>query len=74
MENTQDVQITINDLALIKSLIDVSCTRGAFKADEMKSVGEVYDKLTAFLTLAVKQAEEARTDSAVTGIEKGEDQ
>lgn len=62
MENTQDIQITISDLALIKSLIDVSCTRGAYKAEEMRAVGEVYDKLTAFLDSVIKQAESAQPE------------
>ena len=52
-----DNQLSITDLALLKNAIDVACSRGAFKAAEMKSVGEVYDKLTAFLNAVVAQAE-----------------
>ena len=52
-----DNQLSITDFALLKNVIDVACSRGAFKAAEMKSVGEVYDKLTAFLTAVVAQAE-----------------
>jgi|TARA_R110000822_G_scaffold78725_10_gene188552 hypothetical protein len=53
MENKE---ITIADLGLLKNIIDLASTRGAFRAAEMKEVGEVYDKLTAFLELVVAQA------------------
>lgn len=58
MEN-ENIQITIADLALLKNLVDVACTRGAFKAEEMSTVGQVYDKLTAFLTQIVEQTKDA---------------
>ena len=58
MDNTiTPPQITIEDLITIKNLIDVSCSRGAFKADEMSSVGEVYDKLTGFLNSVIASAQ-----------------
>ncbi len=41
----------------MKNIIDLACSRGAFQAGEMRTVGEVYDKLTAFLTQVVQQAE-----------------
>ena len=50
-------QLSITDLAVIKNVIDLACSRGAFHASEMKAVGEVYDKLTAFLDTVIKQAE-----------------
>lgn len=60
MENN----ITVADLSLIKGIIDLASTRGAFRAAEMKQVGEVYEKLSAFLDAVVAQAkaqEEAPT-------------
>ena len=58
MDNTiTPPQITIEDLITIKNLIDVSCSRGAFKADEMTSVGEVYDRLTGFLNTVIASAQ-----------------
>jgi hypothetical protein len=41
--------LNINDLAAIKSIIDVASQRGAFKAPEMEAVGKIYNKLSAFL-------------------------
>ena len=52
MENN----ITVADLNLLKNIIDLASTRGAFRAGEMKQVGEVYEKLTAFLEAVVAQA------------------
>jgi len=52
-------QLSITDLAVLKNVIDIACTRGAFKAAEMKVVGEVYDKLSVFLETVIKQAEQA---------------
>ena len=50
MENTtQTAQLTIADLASLKQIVDAACTRGAFKAAEMRAIGETYDKLSAFL-------------------------
>ena len=56
MDNT-NTQITIQDLIMIKDLVDVACSRGAFKADEMSSVGQVYDKLTGFLNTVIASAQ-----------------
>ena len=56
MEN-QPTQLSITDLAVLKNIIDLACNRGAFRAPEMKTVGEVYDKLSVFLETVIKQAE-----------------
>ena len=55
----ENAQLTIADLASLHSLIDAACTRGAFKAAEMRAVGETYDKLTRFLEAVKQQAEQA---------------
>ena len=51
-----DTQLTIADLASLHSLLDAACSRGAFRAGEMRQVGEIYDKLSAFLQAAQAQA------------------
>ena len=53
MENKE---ITIADLGLLKNIVDLASTRGAFRAAEMSEVGAVYDKLTNFLEAVVAQA------------------
>ena len=54
MENTQ---LTLADLASIQSIIEAASTRGAFRANELAQVGAIYDKLSAFLTVAQAQAD-----------------
>ncbi len=59
MEN----QITVVDLARIKTIIETACSRGAFQAAEMKTVGDIYERLTAFLGSVVAQAESQTQDN-----------
>ena len=58
MENTNQQIVTIADLDLIKQIIDLASSRGAFQGPELSQIGEVYNKLTAFLNLAAAQAQQ----------------
>lgn len=51
MQNQEqaDSTLKINDLELIRQVLDLAAVRGAFRANEMRSVGEVYEKLSFFL-------------------------
>jgi hypothetical protein len=69
MDNTQ---ITIADLNTLKNIIDLASTRGAFRAAEMKEIGEVYNKLSSFLEAVVAQANEQETNNADAGETQGE--
>ncbi len=42
-------QLTINDMIVLKNMVEITQSRGAFKADEMTTVGGVYNKLAVFL-------------------------
>ena len=70
MENN----ITVADLNLLKNIIDLASTRGAFRAAEMKQIGEVYDKLNTFLeaVVAQAQAQEDQSQNAEASEPKGE--
>ena len=46
--------LTVQDLQAIKSIIDVASQRGAFRPNEMVTVGQTYNKLESFLA-AVSQ-------------------
>ena len=46
--------LTVQDLQALKSIIDVASQRGAFRPNEMMTVGQTYNKLEAFLA-AVSQ-------------------
>lgn len=48
-------ELTIQDLNSLKSIIDVASQRGAFKPNEMVTVGQTYSKLEAFLTAIAAQ-------------------
>lgn len=61
MENSQ---LTITDMMSIRNIIDAACSRGAFKANEMQSIGEVYNKLNVFIELVQAQAQAAEQAQA----------
>lgn len=49
------VELTVQDLGNIKQIIDVASQRGAFKPNEMITVGTAYNKLEAFLNAVAAQ-------------------
>jgi len=65
MENN-DTQLTINDIALTRDVIDLACKRGALSGAEAKQVGTLFEKLDQFIKAAVVQAEaEKQADAGV---------
>jgi hypothetical protein len=48
--------LNLNDLVALKNLIEVVTQRGAFKANELSAAGQLFDKLSAFLTAAENTA------------------
>jgi hypothetical protein len=61
MENQN--QLSVTDLAVIKNIIDLACSRGAFRGNEMRQVGEVYDKLNMFINDLIALAENQQSGS-----------
>jgi hypothetical protein len=53
---TEANQLTLNDLAAMKSIIDIASARGTFKPNEMIVVGQTYNKLNTFLE-SIKQSQ-----------------
>ena len=51
----QGPDLTVQDLQALKSIIDVASQRGAFKPNEMVTVGGVYSKLEEFLAAVAAQ-------------------
>lgn len=49
--------LTINDLNALKQIIEVTNSRGSYKAGEMEAVGKVYNKLSKFLGQATAKEE-----------------
>ena len=57
-------ELTVQDLNLLKTIIDVASQRGAFKANEMAMVGTTYNKLEGFLKIVEQSQKEASKSSA----------
>ena len=48
--------IQVGDMQAVVNIIDLACTRGAFRANELSQVGAVTDKINAFLKQIADQA------------------
>lgn len=70
MENTQ---LTVTDLASMQALIEAACSRGAFRANEMRQVGELYDKLSKFLSLVTPPTDSESNQPAEPPTHQGEE-
>jgi hypothetical protein len=55
--------LTLQDLILVAQIIQLTSSRGAFKAEELQNVGVLYNKLIAFLDSvgAITKPETAET-------------
>lgn len=51
--------MTLGVLSDVKKLLDIAVSRGAFRAEEMTSVGGIYDRYAAALNALLKQNEDA---------------
>lgn len=58
--------LTLQDLVLVAQIIQLTSSRGAFKAEELTQVGGLYDKLVTFLqstgAIAPAPTEETKND------------
>jgi len=59
----EPVQLTIADLQLLARVVDLSSRRGAFQAGELSQVGDVYNKLTGFLTYVESTQKKEETET-----------
>lgn len=48
-EQTQAPQLSLQDVAATVQVIDIACQRGAIRGPEMSGVGQLRDKIVAFL-------------------------
>ena len=73
----QEGNLTIADLQTISNIIDIAMTRGAFRANAAKTVGESYEKINAFLqtvqqTAADQQAQQQAQQVNPTDLPPGD--
>ena len=54
--------IGLNELAVLAQIVDLATQRGAFRANELTQVGQVYDKLNNFLSY-IKEQQEAQAEA-----------
>ena len=65
-------ELTVQDLNVLKTIIDVASQRGAFNANEMAMVGATYNKLETFLKIVEQSQKEANKSSAPAGDKPAE--
>ena len=70
---SQPPALTVADLRNVRTIIDISSSRGAFRGAELKTIGEVFDKLDAFLKAVDAKAEEQNTEEGTTEAPKAEE-
>lgn len=58
------VDLTVQDLNTLRTVIDIATQRGAFKANELQAVGTTYNKLDMFLQQVQKAQQEAQPTAA----------
>jgi len=67
-----NTQLTINDIAMTRDVIDLACKRGAFSGAEARQVGTLFEKLDQFIKAAVEQAEAEVPESDTAPETQGE--
>jgi hypothetical protein len=69
--------LTIEDLRLAAGAIELGATRGAYRANEFKVIGGIWEKMTAFLNAAQATLQEQQAQAEVPvagdGVEVTED-
>lgn len=48
-ENTAPPSVGLADIAFLLQTVEICSQRGAFRAEELSSVGAIYDKVKAFI-------------------------
>lgn len=61
-EEAQTPDISINDIRNMLSVVDACAVRGAFKPEELESVGALRNKVAAFVEANIPQQEPADED------------
>jgi hypothetical protein len=69
----QSPDINIGDFNAILQIIDVASSRGAFKGEELSSIGTVRDRVNAFVTYHTPKTGETEKETATPGAEVTEE-
>lgn len=60
----ENITLTISDLATLRNVIDLASTRGAFRANELAEVGEIYNRLNHFVEASIAAAQAQQPEQA----------
>lgn len=71
LPETQEPAISLADFAAMLQVIDVCTTRGGFRGEELSSVGQLRDRVSAFLEFH-KPEEEAAEEEAPAASDEAE--
>ena len=66
------MELNVQDLQLAASVIDLATQRGAFKANEAKAVGTIYDKITGFIQAVAEQQAKLKAEAEAAQAEAQE--
>tara|TARA_B100001564_G_scaffold266078_1_gene227630 strand:+ start:230 stop:505 length:276 start_codon:yes stop_codon:yes gene_type:complete len=58
LEHSLANSITLNDLVMMRNIINVASKRGAFSAEEFSDIGAIYNKVDSFLKLHLKNMDD----------------
>tara|TARA_B100001559_G_C16491998_1_gene618855 strand:- start:1178 stop:1438 length:261 start_codon:yes stop_codon:yes gene_type:complete len=64
-----ETSITLNDLVMLRNIVNVASKRGAFSAEEFSDIGAVYNKIDNFLKTNLKKMEETEEEKPSTDTE-----
>ena len=65
--NETKTDITVQDIASVKAIIELASSRGAFKPSEMVPVGQLYNKIETFLNSLPTQDPSPTPDQVQSG-------
>ena len=72
---TTDAQapgLSIQDVLVLRQCVEVAAQRGAYKAEEMTTIGATYDRLTKWLEAHMPAPDETESDSESTEADSEE--
>jgi hypothetical protein len=65
MSETDEATLSVADIRILKQVIEVVSKRGAINADELSTIGPVYDRVSAWLHVVdpPQEQEDEQTNS-----------
>ena len=69
MSPSNESGITLNDIIILKNLVNISARRGAFSVEEFKEIGELYEKVDKFCKAQASLLEDKEKSVSDNGVE-----